>query len=98
MEELGKKAEDLFTCTLFLKRKGNASQYPLPDLFGLELPDVWVVGYGLDDAQEKRGWSNLYACPKIPEVPATKDDEMFTSLAAYQAALQALGEQLASLE
>jgi len=33
-----------------------------------KVPDVWLVGYGLDDRQEKRGWSHLFGVPKLPEV------------------------------
>merc|ERR1712137_77753 len=97
MEQLNKKAEDIFTCTLFLKQKGALSPYPLPDLYALELPDVWVVGYGLDDAQEKRGWTHLYAVPKIPEIPLTADDAMFSSEEAYQKSLDALRTQVRAL-
>ena len=98
VEELGKQPEDIFTCTLFLKQTGKAPKHPLPDLFGLEVPDVWVVGYGLDDAQEKRGWTNLYAVPKIDAIPATGDDEMFTSEEKYQECLQRMQDQLSKLE
>lgn len=66
-----------FTCTLFLKKKEEKTGYPLPDLYSIVLPDVWVVGYGLDVCQEKRGWCYLYACPKMEGIPKVKDDKIF---------------------
>lgn len=94
ISELGKKPEDVFTCTLFIKENGM-DKNPLPDLYGLALPDVWVVGYGLDDAQEKRGWVNLYAVPKIASIPPTADDGMFESTEKHQDCLNRLRNQLA---
>ncbi len=42
----------LRTCTLFQKKRESKS-VPL-DYIGFELPDVWVVGYGLDYADTHR--------------------------------------------
>lgn len=81
--EVGKVPEEkILTCTLFVKDK--ASHYPPPGLYGLLVPDVWLVGYGLDDCQEKRNWTYLYACPKAEFVPKTKDDRIFEDDAFYQ--------------
>jgi len=73
---------DIFTCTLFIKDKPVNTE--LPNLSGITIPDVWVVGYGLDDQEEKRGWPALYACPKMPGIPNTKDDDLFISKNKYQ--------------
>ena len=54
-----------------------------PDLVGIEVPDMWLVGYGLDDQQEKRGWTYLFACPKMKDVPHSKDDIIFDFSEAY---------------
>ena len=55
--------KDVFTCTLFAKNKKTS--YPSPDLVGFPtLPDLWIVGYGLDDCQEKRSWKHLFALPR----------------------------------
>lgn len=36
------------------------------DIIGVpNLPDLWLVGYGLDDRGTKRGWSELFAIPKV---------------------------------
>ncbi len=76
-EDKGTPKKDIFTCTLFLKQKDVKTEYDKPDLYSIVLPDVWVVGYGLDVCQEKRGWTYLYACPKMEGVPKSKDDQMF---------------------
>jgi len=65
----------IFTCTLFKKKK--ETKYALPDLFGISIPDIWVVGYGLDDKQQYRHFENLYAIQKNEGVEKTDDDKMF---------------------
>jgi len=53
IEELKLKVEDVFTITLLSKLK--ETHHPPPDFVAFPyVPDVWVVGYGLDDAQEKK--------------------------------------------
>jgi len=41
------------------------------------IPDVWLVGYGLDDCGTKRGFRNLYAVPKNSNIPSSPDDIIF---------------------
>jgi len=48
----GRQPASLKTCTL-LKKKRNSLDVPL-DYVGFDLPDVWVVGYGLDYADTHR--------------------------------------------
>jgi hypoxanthine phosphoribosyltransferase len=56
-------SNDITTCCLFQKEK--QSKYPHPDLVGINyLPDVWYVGYGLDDEQTKRGFEHLFMKPR----------------------------------
>lgn len=80
----------IFTCTLFKKKKGvsylsdDLGLGNSPDLFGMEVPDVWLVGYGLDFQQHYRGWTNLYACPKNKGVELSPDDELFTNDEIYK--------------
>ena len=70
------KESDIFTCVLF--KKDKETKYPSPDLIGFDiLPNVWVVGYGLDDKQEKRGWKHLFAVPKSDGIPKNSDDNLF---------------------
>ena len=76
------KAEDIFTCVLFKKNK--ETKYPLPDLVGIQLPNVWLVGYGLDDQQTKRNWKNLFAAPKPENLQKTLDDNLFDDEHYYQ--------------
>ncbi len=49
---MGRSPASLKTCTLF-KKKRDSLDVPL-DYIGFELPDVWVVGYGLDYADKHR--------------------------------------------
>lgn len=76
------KEEDIYTCTLFKKNKSTT--YPSPDLYGLSICNVWVVGYGLDDKQTKRQWVNLYAVPKPPHMTHEEDDQLFDNDAYYE--------------
>jgi hypoxanthine phosphoribosyltransferase len=48
----GRHPASLKTCTLFKKERNNL-EIPL-DYVGFDLPDVWVVGYGLDYADTHR--------------------------------------------
>ena len=73
--------DKIFTCTLFKKNKETSC--PEPDLYGVIVPNVWLVGYGLDDKQEKRGWTHLFACPKCADVPESEDDVIFKDSVAY---------------
>ncbi len=82
----------IYTCTLFKKNK--KVDVELPNLHGVTVPDVWLVGYGLDDQQEKRGWTYLYACPKCVDVPTSPDDILFTDIKAYQEMRHQMVQQL----
>lgn len=74
-EKAGVPLDDIYTCTAFVKNKER--NLPVPDIYGTLVPDVWLVGYGLDDRQLKRDWETLWACPKAEGVPKTKDDNIF---------------------
>lgn len=76
-------SEKIFMMPLFKKRKGVTADTDGPDFYGIEVPNVWLVGYGLDDRQEKRGWTYLYACPKVEGVPKTDDDVIFDNHHSY---------------
>lgn len=76
------KDEDIFTCVMFKKEKKTT--YPPPDIVGMSLPNVWVVGYGLDDHQEKRNWIHLFAKPKDQGNELTADDQIFVDVEYYQ--------------
>jgi hypoxanthine phosphoribosyltransferase len=73
--------ESFFTCTMFKKNKKTS--YPEPNLYGFTIPNVWVVGYGLDDKQTKRNWIHLYAKPKSIDVPKSDDDVIFENNDVY---------------
>lgn len=73
-------SEDIFTCTLMNKKKSRIYD---ADYIGIALPDVWLVGYGLDDKKEKRNLENVYACPKDFSIQKTDDDKIFESEEFY---------------
>jgi hypoxanthine phosphoribosyltransferase len=76
------QSDMIYTCTIFRKSNKN-SPYELPNLSGIIVPNIWLVGYGLDDRQEKRGWSHLFACPKCDGVEKSADDAIFESDIEY---------------
>jgi len=59
---MGRNPASLRTCTLF-KKKRNSLDVPLYYV-GFELPDVWVVGYGLDYADTHRTLPYIAALKK----------------------------------
>eukprot|EP00451_Oxyrrhis_marina_P006390 CAMPEP_0204277736 /NCGR_PEP_ID=MMETSP0468-20130131/29475_1 /ASSEMBLY_ACC=CAM_ASM_000383 /TAXON_ID=2969 /ORGANISM="Oxyrrhis marina" /LENGTH=467 /DNA_ID=CAMNT_0051254565 /DNA_START=32 /DNA_END=1435 /DNA_ORIENTATION=+ len=55
---------DVLTVCLFSKQRDRT--WPEADITGIaNLPDLWLVGYGLDDRGTKRGWTELFAMPKV---------------------------------
>ena len=67
------KHDGITTCVMF-KKRCKTQKYTLPDIFGLEVPNVWIVGYGLDDDGYYRGLEDLYAKPKTRGIDWTSDD------------------------
>lgn len=71
------------TCVMFRKHKKSSSELispHAPQYCGIDnLPDVWYVGYGLDDCETKRDYMNLYAVPKNSNIPLGPDDIIFNS-------------------
>jgi len=85
MAELKRPAEDIVTCAVFAKEIATRPAELNPEICGADnLPNVWLVGYGLDDNGTKRGWRNLWACPKIPGIPKSVDDGIFDDGAASE--------------
>jgi len=60
---LAREPASLKTCVLLSKRRRRAEPF-VPDYLGLEIPDLFVVGYGLD---HRGRWRHL---PYIAELPA----------------------------
>ncbi len=56
-ERYMKDMPDRISVVSLLKRKENS--YPI-DLYGFEIEDEWVVGYGLDDNGLNRNLSSIY--------------------------------------
>ena len=92
MEKAEVPEDKIFTCTLFKKNK--ETNYEPPDLFGIEVGDIWLVGMGLDDGQKKRNWKDLYAVPKEEGIPKTEDDNIFDDDKYYEQVRRKLLEQL----
>lgn len=72
------QTEEVFTCVLFQKLKND--QHFKPDFVGIDcLPDVWVIGYGLDSNGYYRNLEDLYAVEKIEGVEKSEDDSILTN-------------------
>lgn len=79
LETLNTKIRSLTTCVMFRKQKKEKPKFPQPDFIGFDnLPDVWLVGYGLDYKGEWRGSLALFAVPKEGE------DKVFKNEAKYE--------------
>lgn len=66
---------DILTVCLF--SKDRARECPVADVTGIpNLPDLWLVGYGLDDRGTKRGWTELFAAPKVQIVGSIDKEEV----------------------
>jgi hypoxanthine-guanine phosphoribosyltransferase len=66
---------DILTTCLFSKKRDRI--YPEADVTGIpDLPDLWLVGYGLDDRGTKRGWTELFAIPKVKIVETYAQDDV----------------------
>jgi hypoxanthine phosphoribosyltransferase len=66
---------DFLTACLFSKERARTC--PEADITGIpNLPDLWLVGYGLDDRGTKRGWTELFAIPKVKIVETLDKEEV----------------------
>mmetsp|Transcript_69382 Transcript_69382/g.201031 ORF Transcript_69382/g.201031 Transcript_69382/m.201031 type:complete len:478 (-) Transcript_69382:224-1657(-) len=66
---------DILTCCLMSKQRDRS--FPEADITGIpDLPDLWLVGYGLDDRGTKRGWVELFAMPKVKLVDTIEEREV----------------------
>lgn len=66
---------DILTACLFEKERER--DLPPADVTGIKgLPDLWLVGYGLDDRGTKRGWVELFAMPKVKIAETIDKDEV----------------------
>merc|ERR1712118_443596 len=71
---------DILTVCLFSKQRERS--WPEADITGIpNLPDLWLVGYGLDDRGTKRGWTELFAMPKVKIVDTIEKVEVDRLLA-----------------
>jgi len=82
--------EDIITVCLM--RKDKVTKTPLPDLCAFVLPNVWLVGYGLDDNQHFRHWKNVYAYKKLTKGEETPGDDIFYNETFYEHVLEDINE------
>lgn len=67
--------KDILTVCAFSKQRERSA--PEADITGIpNLPDLWLVGYGLDDRGTKRGWTELFAIPKVKIVETIEQAEV----------------------
>jgi len=63
--------------TVCLLSKKRPREFPDADITGIrDLPDLWLVGYGLDDRGTKRGWTEIFAMPKVVMVDTDSTEEV----------------------
>jgi hypoxanthine phosphoribosyltransferase len=66
---------DILTVCLFSKDRPR--ECPEADVTGIpNLPDLWLIGYGLDDRGTKRGWTELFAVPKVKIVGTIEQEDV----------------------
>jgi len=79
MKTLGVPRSNILTCVLMSKNRPQRPKHWDADIVGIaDLPDVWLVGYGLDDNGTKRGWPMLFGKPKCAGVPLAAADAIFS--------------------
>lgn len=65
-----KGAASVRLCTMFVK--GRPQEYPFPiEYFGIQIPNLFVVGYGLDAREQYRNLPDLRALAPVKEKTAT---------------------------
>lgn len=93
-KELSIPRSQMTTCVLFEKNVLRDASLEA-DIVGLRgLPNVWLVGYGLDDGGTKRGWPFIYAQAKDNEEDMTEDDALFGDEDFHQSVLDRLSDGL----
>lgn len=71
---------DILTACLFSKKRKRS--WPEADITSIpNLPDLWLIGYGLDDRGTKRGWTELFAIPKVKIIETIETEEVEKLLA-----------------
>lgn len=68
----GINENNLYSCVAFMKKKQHVIE---PNWYGLLVPDVWLVGYGLDDLDKYRELPILCFVDKPEGITKTEDDK-----------------------
>lgn len=68
--------DDIITCVAMNKKfcSKDKEKICLANIVGIDVPDVWLVGYGLDHYEQYRNLKKVYAVPKINDEDKTLDD------------------------
>jgi hypoxanthine phosphoribosyltransferase len=78
IEKLSMQKSNIVKCVLFSKANERRDKKLDADIVGVDdVPDLWLVGCGLDDNGTKRGWPVLYAKAKMAGIPRCADDAVF---------------------
>lgn len=83
--ESGFDPADLFTLVAFMKNKSRVLE---PTWHGIVVPDVWLIGYGLDDVQEYRELECLCYVGKPEGIEKTSDDHKYCVENYHEAVLE----------
>lgn len=69
------KPEDIITCVAMNKVLCDKKRKVMEaDIVGINVPDVWLIGYGLDSGGYCRNLLDVYAVPKVDSLDKTEDD------------------------
>lgn len=73
---INKGITNINECVAFMKNKNRVIE---PKWYGFLVPDVWLIGYGLDDMERYRELKMLCFIGKPDNFEKTKDDYVFCS-------------------
>jgi len=62
-------------------------------IMGIYVPDLWLIGYGLDDSDTLRGLIDVYAIEKTTKELKNEDDLIFTNKKKYNLMLEIIENQ-----
>jgi len=66
--------KNIYSCVAFMKDKPRVIE---PNWFGFIVPDIWLIGYGLDDKQYYRELEIVCYIDKPSSIEQTDDDKKF---------------------
>lgn len=95
MKVLEMPRSQIVKCVLFSKENSRRAKDLDADIVGVgDIPELWLVGYGLDDDGTKRGWTHLFAKCKSAGVPVCAEDSIFNNDAEGQTMFKHIRKKL----